>query len=55
MNGERRYSTYIQWNTTQPQKEWNIAICSNMDGSRDYHVSELGQRKTNTIQYHLYA
>ena len=26
----------IQWNITQPWKEWNNAICSNMDGPRDY-------------------
>ena len=30
--------TYIQWNITQPQKEWNDAICSNMDGPRDDHT-----------------
>ena len=22
---------YIQWNTTQPEKEWNNAICSNIE------------------------
>ena len=27
-----------QWNTTQPQKEQNNAICSNMDGTRDSHT-----------------
>ena len=30
--------TYIQWNTTQPQKDWNNVICSNRNGSRDYHT-----------------
>ena len=24
--------THTQWNTTQPQKEWNFAICNNIDG-----------------------
>ena len=26
----------LQWNITQPQKEWNNVICSNMDRCRDY-------------------
>ena len=25
-------------NITQPWKEWNNAVCSNMDGPRDYHT-----------------
>ena len=29
---------HIYWNTTQPQKEWNNATCSNMDGPRDYQT-----------------
>ena len=28
---------YIQWNITQPGKEQNNAVCSNMNGSRDDH------------------
>ena len=36
------------------KKEQNNAICSNMDGPRDYHISEVRKRKTN-ICYHLYA
>ena len=27
-----------QWNVTQLLKEGNLAICSNMDGPRDYHT-----------------
>ena len=30
------------------------AICSNMDGSRDYHTNEVSQIKTN-IMHHLYV
>ena len=30
------------------KKEWNNAMCSNMDGPRDYHI-KWRQRKTNTI------
>ena len=26
---------YMQWNITQPQKEWSNAICSNLDRPRD--------------------
>ena len=28
---------YTQW-TISPKKEWNNAICSNMDGPRDNHT-----------------
>ena len=34
-------------------KEWNIAICNNMDGPMDSH-SEV-KTKTNIIWYHLYV
>ena len=29
---------YTQWDVTQPPKEWNPAICSNMYGPRDRHT-----------------
>ena len=29
---------FIQRNITQPYKEWNLAICYNMDGHRDHYV-----------------
>ena len=29
---------YRQWDVTQLLKEENLAICSNMDGPRDYHT-----------------
>ena len=28
----------VQWNITQPSKRMKYAICSNMDGPRDYHT-----------------
>ena len=31
------------------KKEWNIAICSNMDGPRDYHAKWVRQGNTNVI------
>ena len=37
------------------KKEWNNAICSNMDGPRIMILSEVRKRKTNTIWYHLYV
>ena len=46
--------SHTQWNTTQPYKEWNNAICSNMDEPRDYHT-KWNQTKTKTIWYHLYV
>ena len=37
MSGYRRYGVFVQW-TVSHKKEWNHAICSNMDGPRDYHA-----------------
>ena len=34
------------------KKEWNNAICSYMDGPRDYHIREVRERQ---IGYHLYV
>ena len=36
------------------QKEWKNAICSNMDGSREYHTKR-SQKEPNAIWYHLYV
>ena len=45
----------MQWNITQPWKEWNNAIYNNMGGPRDYEVSEVSQRKTNTVWHYLHV
>ena len=37
------------------KKEWNNAICSTWMDLDIITLSELSQRKTNTIQYHLYV
>ena len=34
------------------QKEWNNAICSNIDEPRDYHTKWLSQKKKN--KYYIY-
>ena len=41
---------------TAIKKEWNNAICNNMDEPRDYHIkcSKPG-RKINILWYHLYV
>ena len=39
---------YIQWNTTQPEKEWNNAICSNIE---IIILSEIS--KTEKEKYHM--
>ena len=54
MNGLRGCSTYIPWNTTQPWKGQNDAICSNMDGTRDAHT-EWNKLEKDIIWYHLYV
>ena len=37
------------------KKDWNSAICSNMDGHRDDHISEVILTKTNIRWYRLYV
>jgi len=34
----KKMCAYTQWNTTQPEKELDNAICSNIDETRDYHT-----------------
>ena len=41
----------IQGNTTLPWKERNDVICSNMDGPRNYHTSEVSQ--TEKDKHHM--
>ena len=38
MNVLRRCGRYTQWNTAQPLKKQNNAICKNMDGTRDSYA-----------------
>ena len=49
----------MQWNITQPWKEWNNTICSNMDQPRDYHInwskSDRETWKEKEAWYHLHA
>ena len=46
--------THIKYNgiLLSYKKEWNNAICSNMNGPRNYH-NEVNQGKANI--YHLYV
>ena len=37
------------------KKEQNNAICSNMDGPRNYHTKWSNSGKTNIIGSHLYV
>ena len=38
------------------KKEWNNAICSNMDGTKDDHTEwSKSEMEDKYIQYHLYA
>ena len=37
--------THTQCNISQPLKEWNNSICSNMEGPRDYHTKWNQQEK----------
>ena len=45
---------YIQWNITWIlKKEWNNAICSNMDGTRDYHTKWSKSEGERQISYDI--
>ena len=37
------------------KKEWNIVICNNMDGPRDYHTKRSKLDRERQISYHLYV
>ena len=37
------------------KKEWNNAICNNMEGSKDCIQSEVSQTITNILFYSLYV
>ena len=43
------------WDARIVQKEWNLAICSNVNGLENIMLSEISQRKTNIVWYHLYV
>ena len=34
-------------------KEWNNAICSNMDGPKDYHVKQSKSERERQIPYDI--
>ena len=51
MNWLRRCGTCIQWNITQPQKEWNV-IWGNMDELRDSQTKwSKSERNARLFQY----
>ena len=35
------------------KKEWNNAICSNIDGPRDYHTKRSKSDRERQISYHI--
>ena len=47
--------TQTQWNIIQYKKEWNSAMCSNMDGPKDYQTKWSRLERERQISYHLYA
>ena len=54
MNGLGRCDTHIQWNTTQPWKEWDHAFCSNMDATTDcYHIKWSKSEGKRQIPYDI--
>ena len=52
---KRRYGIYIYSGILLSQKKkWNIAICSNMDGPRDYHTKWNQRQVLYDITYMWY-
>ena len=45
--------THSQWNITEPWKEWNNVICSNMDGPRDCHTKRSKSESERQIPYDI--
>ena len=43
-------AVYIQWNH---KKEWNNAICSNLDGPRAYHTKWNKSERERQIPYNI--
>ena len=46
---------YIQWNTTQAQKNEILPFAKTLMGLASIMLSEISQRKTNIVCYHLYV
>ena len=44
----------MEWNANYPEKEGNLDICDYMGVPWGHYASEISQRKTNTLRYHLY-
>ena len=57
MNGQRRcgIQCYTMYNgiLLSHKKEWNNAICSNMDGLRDYHNKQSKSVRERQIPYDM--
>ena len=43
----------MQWILLSHKKEWNSAICSNMDGLRDYHTKWSKSYRERQISYDI--
>ena len=44
---------HIYSGITQPLKEWNNAICSNIDGSRDCHTEWSKSNRKGKLSYEI--
>ena len=56
MIGLGRYGIYTQWNIkyySVVKKEWNNAICSNMDGTRHSHNEQSKLERERQIPYDI--
>ena len=49
----RRYSIYKMEYYSVIKKEWNTAMCNNMDGLRDYCTKWSESKKYYTISYDI--
>ena len=49
---QRHTNTHTIWNSTEASKE---IFCDSVDGPRAYYAKWVGQRKKNTVWFHLYV
>ena len=50
---KKRWCIYIHWNTMQPSKNQNLAICNNVDGTRGYYVKRNKSIRERQLSYDL--
>lgn len=48
---QKMLCVYTQWSVTQPEKEWNNAICNHVDGPGGYHTKGSKPDRERQMSY----